>query len=377
MSGTSLDGVDAALIRSDGHRITDFGKALTLPYSEDLRRRLRMAVFGHSDISLTMRDMTLAHAEAVQQLLTLSNLAASEVDLLGFHGQSIDHRPEKGITLQIGDPALLAEKTGIDVVADFRRRDVAAGGQGAPLVPLFHAALVEALPKPVAVLNIGGIANVTWVGSHQSSVVSHQLGNLPTEQSKARSVGSGAALAPANNNILAFDTGPGNVLLNEWMGKHTGTHCDTDGLCAETGQVDMEVVQMYLQDPFFRKPAPKSIDRNYFHISLVRHLSIADGAATLTALTAESIQRGAALFPSPARQWIVAGGGRHNPSLMNALRQRIPSLITAEEAGWDGDALEAQAFAFLAIRSYLGLPLSLPTTTGVSRPVTGGALWRA
>lgn len=374
MSGTSLDGIDAALIRSDGERILAMGESLTLPYEEELRRRLRGAVYGHGDISTVMRDMTLAHADAVHQLLAKSALSAEEVDVIGFHGQSIDHRPDKGITLQIADPALLAEKTGIDVVSDFRRRDVAAGGQGAPLVPLFHAAMVADLPKPIAVLNIGGIANITWIGD--------------------------------DGDILAFDTGAGNVLLNEWLGKHTGTHVDLDGKTSRKGKVDEEVLKIYLQDPFFEKAPPKSIDRNYFHISPVRHLSLEDGAATLAAFTVQSIVEAQKHFPAPVKSWIVAGGGRHNPSIMERLRQQLNSplplaggvrgrevnaptqpppqvgeeqtqVLSAEQASWDGDALEAQAFGFLAIRSLLGLPLSLPTTTGVSRAVTGGALWRA
>lgn len=343
MSGTSLDGVDAAIIRSDGHSIQQFGEAITLPYDEEIRRRLRVSAYGHGDVSIAMRDMTLAHVDTVHALLYKANLLPEDVDLIGFHGQSIDHRPAHGITLQIGDPSLLAEKTGIDVVSDFRRRDVAAGGQGAPLVPLYHAALVSEMPKPVAILNIGGIANVTWVGQ---------------------------------DGILAYDTGPGNVLLNEWMGKRTGIHIDTNGTMAQSGQIQNEVIETYLQDPFFNKKPPKSIDRNYFHIGLVRHLSTEDGAATLAAFTARSIARAQDHFPEPVKCWVVAGGGRHNPVLMKHLHAQLNNVKTAEEVGWDGDALEAQAFAFLAIRSYLGLHLSLPTTTGVSRPVTGGALWR-
>jgi anhydro-N-acetylmuramic acid kinase len=341
MSGTSLDGIDAALIRSDGERILAMGESLTLPYDEELRRRLRGAVYGNGDISLVMRDMTLAHAEAVHQLLAKTSV---KPEVIGFHGQSIDHRPDKGITLQIADPALLAEKTGIDVVSDFRRRDVAAGGQGAPLVPLFHAAMAADLPKPIAVLNIGGIANITWVGE--------------------------------DGDILAFDTGVGNVLLNEWLGKHTGTHVDLDGKTASKGTVDDAVLNIYLQDPFFEKAPPKSIDRNYFHISPVRHLSLENGAATLAAFTVRSIVEAQKHFPAPVKSWIIAGGGRHNPTIMQRLCAELPNVHSAEEANWDGDALEAQAFGFLAIRSLLGLPLSLPTTTGASRAVTGGALWR-
>lgn len=349
MSGTSLDGIDAALIKSDGERILDHGPWLTLPYEDHLRHQLRETVYGRGDREKTAREMTLAHAEAVRQLLAQTDI---KPDLIGFHGQSVDHRPKEGITLQIGDPALLAEKTGIDVIFDFRRRDVAAGGQGAPLVPLFHAAMTAEHDKPVAVLNIGGIANVTWIGSGQWSVVSGQ-------------------------NIIALDTGPGCVLLNEWLGLHTGVHCDIDGKMARLGKVDEKVLELYLQDPFFTQKPPKSLDRNYFHIDPVRHLSPEDGAATLAAFTVRSIIQSQQWFPEPVQQWIVAGGGRHNPVIMEYLQKELGNVLSAEQAGWDGDALEAQAFGFLAIRSLLGLPLSLPTTTGVSHAVTGGAFYRA
>jgi anhydro-N-acetylmuramic acid kinase len=364
MSGTSLDGIDVALIRSDGETVLERGAWLTVPYTEALRHQLREAVYGRGDAALAAREMTLAHAEAAKALLATTPLTP---DVIGFHGQSVDHRPKQGITLQIGDPSLLAEELGIDVVADFRRRDVAAGGQGAPLVPLFHAAMVEDLPRPIAVLNIGGIANVTWIGNGQWA-----MGNRQEEGIKPN-----AKCLEPRASILAFDTGAGNVLLNEWVGKHTGQPIDFNGEIAQKGTVDEAVLTLYLQDPFFAKQPPKSLDRNYFHGDPVRHLSLEDGAATLAAFTIQSIVQAQEYFPEPVKRWIVAGGGRHNPVLMQQLRARLPHVYSAEEMGWEGDALEAQAFGFLAIRSYYGLPLSLPTTTGVNRAVTGGALYRA
>lgn len=348
MSGTSLDGIDAALLQSDGHSIISTGKALTVHYAEPLRHQLREAVYGRGDIPKAAHAMTIAHAEVVKQLLHEAAISKEEIDFIGFHGQSIDHRPAEGITVQIGNPALLAELTGIDVIADFRSRDVAAGGQGAPLVPVFHAALVKEMNGPIAVLNIGGIANITWVSA----------GNAE------------------ENNLLAFDTGPGNVLLNEWMGRHTSQHIDKDGMTARKGRVDESALSTYLKHPYFSQKPPKSLDRNAFSLQPLEHLSLEDGAATLAAFTVQSILLSTKHFPEPPQRWIIAGGGRHNPVIMESLRQQLGEVLSADQAGWDGDALEAQAFAFLAIRSYLGLPLSFPGTTGVTRPVSGGALWK-
>ncbi len=299
-------------------------------------------------------ELTLLHALAVRQLLKKADARPSEIAVIGFHGQTVAHRPNEQMTWQVGDGALLAEKTGIDVVCDFRRRDVAAGGQGAPLVPLFHAALARHMELPVAILNIGGCANVTWIG---------------------RSEGGSDSLLDLD--ILAFDTGPGNVLLNEWALRHTGSDCDRDGRLALSGAMDRAVLGELLADAYFSKTPPKSIDRNQFTLDPLASLSTEDGAATLTEFTAAAIELGARHFPAPAREWVVCGGGGHNPALMQALKKRFPSVSKAEAMGWVTDALEAQAFGFLAVRSRRGLALSLPTTTGASRAVTGGAYYRS
>ena len=270
----------------------------------------------------------------VRRLIAEHDLA---VDVIGFHGHTILHRPEERRTWQIGDGALLARLTGIDVVCDFRTADIAAGGQGAPLVPLFHAGLAAALEKPLAILNIGGVANVTWLG------------------------GDGA--------VLAFDTGPGNALIDDWALRHTGQPIDRDGALARHGHIDAARLAEFLAHPFFDRKPPKSLDRDDFARFADPDLSAADGAATLTAMTASAVARGAEHFPAAVRRWLVAGGGRHNPILMAALRQRLGVPVEPVEAvGWDGDALEAQAFAYLAVRSLDGAPLSLPSTTGVERP---------
>lgn len=354
MSGTSLDGIDAALIRTDGEHILEFGQSITVPYSENEKIALREAVHGRGDMLLAEHNNTLKHAEVVKKLLEQADLSFKDIEVIGFHGQTVSHRPDEHLTWQIGDGALLAEKTRIDVVCDFRRHDVAAGGQGAPLVPLYHAALARHMDLPVAILNLGGIANVTWIG--RSEETASELMAL---------------------DILAFDTGTGNVLLNEWAYKNTGKDCDFGGALALSGKADTALVESMLKDWFFAKHPPKSLDRNYFTYEPVENLSPADGAATLTEFTTAAIEAGAAFFPRPAKQWFVSGGGRLNPAVMQSLRRRFDHVYPVESLGWVGDALEAQAFAFLAVRSLKRLPLSLPTTTGAIRAVTGGALYRA
>jgi anhydro-N-acetylmuramic acid kinase len=269
------------------------------------------------------------------------------VALLGFHGQTILHRPERHWTWQIGDGALLAQLTGIDVINDFRTADVKAGGQGAPLMPLYHAVLARrsGRPEPLVVVNIGGVAQVTYIG---------------------------------DDLILAFDTGPGNAPIDDWMHRHCGKPVDEEGRFAATGKVDSAALDAMLADPFFDRVPPKSLDRMDFGIEAVEALSPADGAATLTAFTAASLARAREYFPASAQTWIVSGGGRHNATLMAMLRARVNvSVDSAEEVGWNGDSLEAQGFAYLAARSKKGLALSLPSTTGVKQPVTGGRFYKS
>ena len=342
MSGTSMDGIDAAVITTDGERVADFGPVATTPYEAAFRDRLR-AVLGRDDkgaeIDAVEDELTRRHAAAVKALVP----SDSAIDLIGFHGQTILHRPEQRLTRQIGDGARLAAETGIAVVNDFRTADVLAGGEGAPFVPLFHAALAKDFEKPLAVLNIGGVANVTWLG--------------------------------AKDEILAFDTGPGNALIDDWLIAATGRPFDAGGALARAGRVDRGALKQLLDHPYFQRPAPKSLDRNAFDRAPVAGLSPADGAATLTRFTAEAIARSRELLPVAPQRWLVTGGGRHNAVLMVMLGEVLAVPVEAvEQVGWNGDALEAQAFAFLAVRSRYGLPLSLPSTTGVDRPMPGGVL---
>lgn len=345
MSGTSLDGVDAALLKTDGTHIFDFGESLTHHYSEADRAQLFACIEGRGDIPAAALMLTERHIEAVELLLKHSRISREEVKLLGFHGQTILHAPERGITQQIGDPALLAEKTRIPVIADFRSRDVAAGGQGAPLVPLYHAALAAELPHPVAIVNIGGVANITYIDG---------------------------------DTIIACDTGPGNALIDDWVRKHTGKPYDTGGAIASSANPNAEIIATLLKHPFFDLSPPKSLDRNAFAefvAPFIAPLSEAEGAATLTEFTAATIAAIARHLPKPPKQWFITGGGRHNTTLLNTLNKHLANVSVVEATGWQGDALEAQAFAFLAVRSLYGMPLSLPTTTGVCEPTTGGAYY--
>lgn len=367
MSGTSLDGIDAALIRSDGAQSVEMGGFLGLPYDTEMRHRLRAVAGGAGPVAEVERELTLRHVEVVRRLLAQAGIAAAEVRVIGFHGHTILHRPQERRTWQIGDGALLAAETGIDVVADLRSNDVALGGEGAPLVPLYQAALAADLPRPLAVVNIGGVANVAWIGPDRP-------GN------EAGSAAGSAAGVPMD--VLAFDTGPGNALINDWVEQQGGEPLDRDGALAAAGQVDAAVLARLLDSAYFDRRPPKSLDRDDFSAAPVAGLSLEDGAATLTAFTAATIARAADHFPAPVRRWLITGGGRHNPTLMAALAARVAGgvgvpVAPVEAVGWQGDALEAQAFAYLALRSLAGAPLTLPTTTGVSRPASGGQLHRA
>lgn len=364
MSGTSMDGVDVAAIETDGQVVSQFGPTLLRAYDDHERAAIRAALVVGPHLSnradrppeLAQAEaiVTAAHADAVKTFLATNGLTAGDVAVIGFHGQTVFHAPARRITIQLGDGLALSRAVGIPVVYDFRASDVAAGGEGAPLVPIYHAALIAAasLPRPVAVLNIGGVANLTWIGGVDGADV------------------DGGAL-------IAFDCGPGNALIDDWCLLRTGRSVDVDGKWAAAGRVDEKTVAELLAHPFFSLAPPKSLDRNAFSAAAVQHLSIEDGAATLTAFTAEAIVRGLAILPDQPRSVVVAGGGAHNPTLLAMIASRTnAAVVTANEIGWSVDFLEAQAFAHLAVRSVEGLPLSFPGTTGVKAPMRGGVMAR-
>jgi len=346
MSGTSVDGVDVALIETDGERLASLGPVLTVPYTDDVRRVIR-AAFGaeqpNEATAAAERAVTEAHVDAARRWSRESGVALSTLDVVGFHGQTITHRPENRFTWQIGDGGVLARALGVRVVNDLRGADVLAGGQGAPLVPIYHAALVRDLPRPLAVMNIGGVANVTWIG--------------------------------ADDTLLAFDTGPGNGPIDDWCARRAGRRFDKDGMLAASGKVDRPRLERFSEHRYFARKPPKSLDRGDFNDAWADGLSAADGAATLTRGTARAVALAARHFPAPVTQWVIAGGGARNPALFKAIAEETRGkVVTADSLGWNGDALEAQAFGFLAVRSLRGLPLTFPGTTGAPRPLAGGRL---
>ncbi|MES1157319.1 MAG: anhydro-N-acetylmuramic acid kinase [Alphaproteobacteria bacterium] len=362
MTGTALDGfIDAALVETDGLEIQALGAWRLHPYGELLRVRLQAAVNAARAwnftgppppaIAAAERDYTLAHAEAVRALLAAAGLKPADVDIVGMHGLTLLHRGSRkgvlGATLQLGDGALLARELGVDVAFDFRSADVAAGGQGSPLTPIYHAALLRfsKIKPPAAALNLGGVGNVTWVG--------------------------------ADGDLIAFDTGPANGPINEWMEAWGKGAFDEGGKLAARGRVHEALIDDVLSHPYFWAPYPKSLDRYDFNCNLVRGLTPEDGAATLTALVAASVGRGLDLLPERPMRLVVCGGGRKNPVMVRELRKRADvDVVSADEVGWRGDAIEAEAFAYLAVRALKDLPVSFPTTTGVVGPSLGGRIAR-
>ena len=354
MSGTSMDGVDVALIETDGERTIRFGPQAWFPYDDADRAVLRGALVD----AATLKDraarpgvlgaaeamVTERHAAAVEAFLARFDVPRESVDLIGFHGQTVLHRPADRLTVQIGDGQALAARLGMKVASDFRAADMAAGGQGAPLVPVYHQALVEreGLEGPVVVINIGGVANITHIA---------------------------AAADP-----IACDTGPGNALLDDLMLERTGVALDRDGATAARGTVDPAALAALMAHPYFSKPAPKSLDRNAFSRAPVDALRTEDAAATLVAFTAATIAGAISALPRP-RLAVVCGGGGRNATLMQALADRLPCPVeTADDRGWSTDAMEAQAFAYIAVRQTRALPITFPLTTGIDAPLAGGRL---
>lgn len=352
MSGTSMDGVDVALVETDGERIEAFGPSAMIAFEAPERAAIERATedalvwngFGDMPASFALAADVIerAHVRAGQKVIAL---AGRRPDLIGFHGQTLLHRPERRLTVQIGDPQVLANAFGAPVAAQMRQDDLLAGGQGAPLVPAYHAALAKriGLPGPLAFLNLGGVANLTWIG--------------------------------ADGALVAFDTGPGNGLIDQIVQARGMGRYDDDGRFAAAGTVDAAVLADLLSHAHFRGEGPKSLDRYDFPLEWADACSLEDAAATLTAFTAAAVALTARALPEPPAVWIICGGGSHNPTLMQALRDLLGDCRTADEVGLRSDFVEAEAMAFLAARSLRGLPLTFPGTTGAPHPLTGGTIW--
>ncbi|MDQ4135182.1 MAG: anhydro-N-acetylmuramic acid kinase [Pseudomonadota bacterium] len=352
ISGTSMDGIDVALVETDGDRAVRPGPGRTYPYRDALRAQL-LRLIAEAERAQTdpleelEAEVTEAHMGAVRAFMAEQGLTVREVGLVGLHGQTVFHRPEARFTRQLGFGQRIAKGLGIDTVARFRHADVAAGGEGAPFAPLYHRALATSLDQPLMVLNLGGVGNVTYLDG---------------------------------DTVIAFDTGPASALLDDFVLRRRGVAFDEDGRLAAAGNINEELVRAFMDNPFFDRPAPKSLDRNDFHRRAqgVEALSDADGAATLAAFTVESVVAALRHVPGTPKRWLVTGGGRRNGHFMRRLAERLGVPVEPVEAvGWDGDFLEAQCFGYLAVRSHRGLPLSLPTTTGVPHPMPGGELFRA
>lgn len=345
-----MDGIDVALIKTDGEKRVERGPSATYPYDQAQQEVLRQALVDGTTIKVRNERpgqlasveilVTQWHVDAVLKFLDQYELNSSNIDLIGFHGQTVIHKPDDHLTVQLGDGEMLADATGIDVIYDLRAADVTAGGQGAPLVPAYHRALAR--ETPIAFLNIGGVANVTYIASDDS--------------------------------LTAFDTGPGNALINDWIKHHGGGNFDVGGETAAKGKISISHLKDALASEYFSKRPPKSLDRNSFANLDFSKLNLEDGAATFTAFTAHSIARAANWFHEPAKSWVICGGGRHNTTLMNMLREILPDVKTAEEVNLNGDSMEAEAWAYLAVRCLRGLPITFPNTTGVEAKLTGGII---
>ena len=355
-----MDGIDVAMIETDGESFVRRGEGHDYPYDSAFRKRIEAALESAKpivhrderpdDLAQMETEITVRHVDAVLRFLKDTATDPATVDVIGFHGQTVLHRPLQALTVQIGDGQLLATQTAIPVVFDMRANDMKHGGQGAPLVPVYHWALASSLGglEEVAFVNIGGISNVTFAGP--------------------------------DHNPVAFDSGPGNTLIDQWVQANAGIPFDDGGRIASEGVVDEVAVARVMALPFFAKGPPKSLDRNDFSPELVNGLDLADGARTLAAISARAIFAAADHAPKLPKTWILCGGGRKNRIIVNHLAELAEKVnqrvLLAEDAGFNGDSMEAEAWAYLAVRSLRGLPLTFPETTGVREPVSGGVLCR-
>ncbi len=347
MTGTSMDGLDSAIIKTDGLGFVQSVEHFLIPYDNAFHEILKTAIHSRDEEKLNIMEdaLTKIHILSVESLLVKANLKREDIDVIGMHGQTVHHEPEKKISLQIGDCQMLADATGIRVVGKFRQNDIDNGGSGAPLIPIYHAAVASEIEKPVVFLNIGGVANITWVDK--------------------------------NEQLLACDTGMGNALLNDWIHYKTkNQYFDDKGKIAASGQVNEVILDKMLDDNFFLKPPPKSLDRNEFNLDLIQPLSLADGAATLVEFTVEAVAMIVEMLPSKPKNWFVCGGGRHNLYMLQRLSDRLGVAVqVVEDIGFNGDIMEAEAFAYMAVRKLLNLPISFSGTTGVRNPSIGGELY--
>lgn len=348
-SDTSMTGVDVALIETDGIDIYWQGPWLSSPYPPELKSAIKsvMGERGQLDapyLKHVEKQVTQHHIDALQTLLRHADKNALNVDVVAFPGHTVLHHPHDKVSIQIGSVEQLQAVLNVPVVNRFFQTDLSAGGQGSPLFPVFYEAMTRDLDKPVGVVSIGGLTSLSYIG--------------------------------ANGELVGFDVGPGNILIDRWMDAKMGAEMDFDGLWAARGSIDQRLLTKMLAHPYFAKKPPKASDATDFDELMkdVEGSTVADGAATLTALTVQSIVRAAGFLPETPKMWIITGGGAMNPSIIKGLRQTLPGVRTAQEMRWNTECLEAQGWAFLAARTVFKLPISFPLTTGVLDPISGGLL---
>ena len=357
MTGTSLDGVDMAVLETDGEAKLTFGPWMEMPMPAETRSLLEATIKAALDwprgeaepaiFDEARQAIVDCHFQAAREFLRRNNLGFADFDILGVHGQTVLHeRPKNGIkgrTIQLFDGQAFADLTGVPVVCDFRQADIEAGGEAAPLMPVYHQALVETagLDLPLVVINLGGVANITAI---------------------------------SGEGLMAMDTGPANGLMDQWMRRHERGDFDHEGRLAASGQIHDDIVAAYMAHGYFKAAAPKSLDRYDFNLQAIEGLSFEDGLATLSAFTLQSLLAGIALSGVSPETVILAGGGRHNRHLVGQITTALAParVLLAEDLNWRGGALEAEGFAYMAVRSLKGLPISFPGTTGVKKPLSGG-----
>lgn len=359
MTGTSLDGVDMAVLETDGEAQLTFGPWAEMPMPGNTRAILEATIkaalaWPRSEAEPSIFDearraIVECHFQAASEFLTRNGLGFSDFDVLGVHGQTVLHeRPKggvKGRTIQLFDGQAFADLTGVPVVCDFRQADIEAGGEAAPLMPVYHQALVEnaKIDLPLVVINLGGVANITAI---------------------------------SDKGLIAMDTGPANGLMDQWMRRHGRGDFDNEGRIAATGKIHDDILAVYMAHDYFKATAPKSLDRYDFNLQAIEGLNFEDGLATLSAFTLKSLLAGIRLTGVTPQTIILAGGGRHNRHLVGQIKAALTlaKVLLAEDLNWRGGALEAEGFAYMAVRSLKGLPISFPGTTGVKMPLTGGVV---
>lgn len=351
LSGSALDGVDIAYIRTDGVDVYETGHMMSVPYEESLRQKVRSILGIRPDtpenqalLNEVEEELTTFWAQAVREYIETYDV---KIDVIGLEGHTVCNDPKEHYIYQLGDGHLLAQLTGIQVVYNFHAADIAAGGQGAPLDVTFYNAVTSQYPRPLAVVDISSISSIAWLGSY--------------------------------GEMVAFNSGPGNAAIDEWVFKHAGMHMDYNGKLAIMGHINEQIVAAMMKHKYFAQYPPKSTHREEFREKLehLEGLSLEDGAATATAFVAESIAYSLLLYvPDIPKRIMVCGGGAKNPTLMRFLRQKLANIevCTAEDWGCDSLAVDVQAVAYLAVRRLHFLPISFPTTTGVIEPMVGGKI---